>query len=220
VTLPSSSISESGDVSQANASMQGSYRTYVSSGNSGSLSPFREGIMDHQALAQLLGNYGEFVGAIAVVATLVYLALQIRENSRSTRALIEQSTAEFVSKVNLDAATDTDLAALVGRGLSDLAELEDHEIPRFMMWVLSSLRSYEIAHHQFAEGHLSEPIWHGMQGSIANLLQNESARKVWMVRKVTFSPNFQKFVDSLGIPEGLIPASRIAAALRGASADG
>ena len=26
--------------------------------------------MDHQAFAQLLGNYGEFVGAIAVVATL------------------------------------------------------------------------------------------------------------------------------------------------------
>ena len=29
--------------------------------------------MDHQAIAQLLGNYGEFVGAIAVVITLIYL---------------------------------------------------------------------------------------------------------------------------------------------------
>ena len=34
-----------------------------------------EGIMDHQAFAQLLGSYGEFVGAIAVVATLMYLAV-------------------------------------------------------------------------------------------------------------------------------------------------
>ena len=34
--------------------------------------------MDHQAFAQLLGNYGEFVGAVAVVATLIYLALQVR----------------------------------------------------------------------------------------------------------------------------------------------
>ena len=33
--------------------------------------------MDHQAFAQLLGNYGEFVGAIAVVVTLGYLAAQI-----------------------------------------------------------------------------------------------------------------------------------------------
>jgi len=34
--------------------------------------------MDQLTVAQLLGNYGEFVGAIAVVATLMYLAVQIR----------------------------------------------------------------------------------------------------------------------------------------------
>ncbi|MEZ5559164.1 MAG: hypothetical protein R3E86_11585 [Pseudomonadales bacterium] len=38
--------------------------------------------MDHQAFAQLLGNYGEFVGAIAVVATLLYLAAQVRNSNR------------------------------------------------------------------------------------------------------------------------------------------
>ena len=42
-----------------------------------------EEIMDHQAFAQMLGNYGEFVGAIAVVVTLVYLASQVRHNTRS-----------------------------------------------------------------------------------------------------------------------------------------
>ena len=34
-------------------------------------------------IAQLLGNLGEFFGAIAVVATLGYLAVQIRQNTRS-----------------------------------------------------------------------------------------------------------------------------------------
>jgi hypothetical protein len=34
--------------------------------------------VDHQTFAQLLGNYGEFVGAVAVVATLFYLAVQVR----------------------------------------------------------------------------------------------------------------------------------------------
>jgi hypothetical protein len=42
--------------------------------------------MDHQAFAQLLGNYGEFVGAIAVVATLFYLALQVRHSKEATEA--------------------------------------------------------------------------------------------------------------------------------------
>jgi len=54
--------------------------------------------MDHQAFAQLLGNYGEFLGAIAVVITLAYLAVQIRHskialdaNTRSVQAQIVQS---------------------------------------------------------------------------------------------------------------------------------
>ena len=33
-----------------------------------------------------LGALGEFVGAIAVVATLIYLAVQIRQNTRSMDA--------------------------------------------------------------------------------------------------------------------------------------
>jgi len=42
--------------------------------------------MDHQAFAQLLGNYGEFVGAIAVVATLFYLAVQVRHSKDAVEA--------------------------------------------------------------------------------------------------------------------------------------
>ena len=34
--------------------------------------------------SQLLGNYGEFIGAIAIVVTLIYLAVQLRQNTRAT----------------------------------------------------------------------------------------------------------------------------------------
>ena len=49
--------------------------------------------MNHQAFAQLLGNYGEFVGAIAVVATLFYLAVQVRTNTASMRTASRQSAS-------------------------------------------------------------------------------------------------------------------------------
>ena len=42
--------------------------------------------MDIQDLAQLLGNFGEFFGAIAVVVTLVYLAGQLRQNTKALRS--------------------------------------------------------------------------------------------------------------------------------------
>jgi hypothetical protein len=39
--------------------------------------------MDLMDTAQLLGNFGEFVGAIAVVITLIYLAIQVRHSSQT-----------------------------------------------------------------------------------------------------------------------------------------
>lgn len=62
--------------------------------------------MDHQALAQLLGNYGEFVGAIAVVVTLAYLAIQIRQNSKmmraQTRGVIAQNTVALFQSMDVE----------------------------------------------------------------------------------------------------------------------
>jgi hypothetical protein len=40
---------------------------------------------------QDLGSLGELIGGIAVVASLIYLALQIRQNTRSTHASMAQS---------------------------------------------------------------------------------------------------------------------------------
>ena len=50
--------------------------------------------MDHQAFAQLLGNYGEFIGSIAVLATLIYLAFQIRQNTAQLASASLQAMAD------------------------------------------------------------------------------------------------------------------------------
>jgi hypothetical protein len=51
--------------------------------------------MDHQAFAQMLGNYGEFLGSIAVLGTLIYLAVQIRHS----KELLERSQIISLSQV-------------------------------------------------------------------------------------------------------------------------
>ena len=87
--------------------------------------------MDHQAFAQLLGNYGEFFGAIAVVMTLFYLALQIRQNSRATQMSnshkLNEATRAFLAKIS----DSNELASIWRRGLMDLSMLTPEETLRF-----------------------------------------------------------------------------------------
>jgi hypothetical protein len=53
-----------------------------------------------------LANLGEFIGGVAVLVTLVYLAAQIRQNTRSVQASVVDSL------VGLEAFSDSRIAAL------------------------------------------------------------------------------------------------------------
>ena len=65
-----------------------------------------------------LGNLGELVGALAVIVSVAYLAIQIRQNTRSLRASafhnLSNSVANFLGTV----AHDSELSSLFMRGLA------------------------------------------------------------------------------------------------------
>jgi hypothetical protein len=66
-----------------------------------------------------LGNIGEFVGAIAVVATLVYLARQIRHSAEATRiAAYHQATQQLWSG-SIALSTDPGLAEIMAKAFEE-----------------------------------------------------------------------------------------------------
>ena len=79
--------------------------------------------MDHQAFAQLLGNYGEFVGAIAVVATLAYLAMQIRQNSAQLKINSYQTSVDRFQNQIANVTEDPAKFEMFRIGLTNYDEL-------------------------------------------------------------------------------------------------
>ena len=58
---------------------------------------------------EALGNLGDLIGGIGVIVTLIYLAIQIRQNTIEVRnaavqRMLEQSTAAFGSELAVRAA--------------------------------------------------------------------------------------------------------------------
>ena len=57
--------------------------------------------MDLMEITQLLGNLGEFLGAFAVLATLLYLAIQVRDASRAAKfAAVQANRAQRIAGFN------------------------------------------------------------------------------------------------------------------------
>jgi len=85
--------------------------------------------MDHQAFAQLLGNYGEFFASIGVLATLIYLSVQVRLARQESRAVLVQHRNDAVRELWLTLATDEKLAVAYGEGLEKVrgSKMPAHE---------------------------------------------------------------------------------------------
>jgi len=77
-----------------------------------------------------LGNIGEFVGAIGVIVSFVYLAIQIRQNTRTIRTSNYESVMNGMREYHALIAQDGELADIYMRGSEDLSSLEPREIVR------------------------------------------------------------------------------------------
>ena len=86
---------------------------------------------------QMLGSLGEFVGAFAVVATLIYLTIQVRhsrdameENTRLAQAAVLATTFEHFSQFRRHIIDNADVARLWREGCAG-RELNEDDRTRF-----------------------------------------------------------------------------------------
>jgi hypothetical protein len=80
--------------------------------------------MDAFQLFQLLGNLGEFFGAIAVVVTLIYLAIQIRQNSAQLRINSYQVSTERNRNLRDNVLADPENFSWFKAGLESYRQLD------------------------------------------------------------------------------------------------
>ena len=86
--------------------------------------------MDLASTIQILGNLGEFIGSIAVLITLLYLTVQVRqskdlleENRKLALSQVYQGRADVRTAIHREIATSAELSELVGRIRSEGPEI-------------------------------------------------------------------------------------------------
>ena len=97
---------------------------------------------------QDLGSIGEFVAAIATLATLVYLALQIRQNTRSVRASTHHAFVISGNAISF-ALAETEAAQLVIKAARSYGDLTPEEKFPYSMLMRASFAWYEDTYLQF-----------------------------------------------------------------------
>ena len=147
--------------------------------------------------AQLLGNFGEFVGAIAVVATLMYLAVQIRQSNRTNQhTAFHEALRDQVAAINL-LSSHAELSGIVYRGLADFDSLPEDEQRRFETWTLSLLRGAESLLYEVEHSRIEPEEWLGVREHLKFACSRPGFRQWWQhTRYDLFNRRLQDFINN------------------------
>lgn len=150
---------------------------------------------------QDLGSVGELIAALATVATLAYLALQIRQNTKQLR-----DNARALRLAEVRAATDGEIEfrrlLLANPDLDDALErgdqreeLDPEDARRFehILWEYS-LRS-QGRWYLVQQSVLSEDYWDRVSGFHIQYLRSKAARQWWSENRERFDPRFVENLD-------------------------
>ncbi len=106
-----------------------------------------------------LGSLGEFVAAIATIATLIYLAVQVRRNTAAGRATGTSEHTTVLNDFNYMLAQNDDLYRLYFDGLADPDSIAEPEVMKFDMLLGTYVSSLMQTYSLHCEGTLGEGIW-------------------------------------------------------------
>jgi hypothetical protein len=143
-----------------------------------------------------LGNIGEFVAAVGVIISLIYLAVQIRQNTASVRTSTHQQIVSVFSSLNAIVGSNRETGWLYMRGLQDPDELTEEEAAQFTWLFLSAIRIYENIFYQRRAGALDDPVWLSWVQSMKVILGSPGGRAWWEPRRFLFHDEFCRFVEA------------------------
>jgi hypothetical protein len=111
--------------------------------------------MSFMETAQLLGNLGDFIGAIVIVVTLIYLATQIRQNSDQLAAQSRYNIYKGRSDRTSLVALNNDIFEIFLKSRRN-DELSDAERLRISFFARGIFTFWEYEFREYEAGRLTE----------------------------------------------------------------
>lgn len=143
-----------------------------------------------------IATIANIFASAAVVLTLVFIGIQLKQNAELTRMAAAQTSAELLS-MNLGRIIESsDLADLITKdGAPDCwSRAERLRVTNFLS---ASFRHYEVLHTHRRFGVFEEELWGGTEARLRDSLESAAIRDWWQESKPFYAKSFVTYVDKI-----------------------
>ncbi|MGD8416681.1 MAG: hypothetical protein PVH91_06455 [Pseudomonadales bacterium] len=144
---------------------------------------------------EAIGAIGEALGAVGVILTLAYLAVQIRQNTRSQQTESYGRALDRVTTLQGRLSENAELADILLRGAVDHESLSANERVRFAWMFYEMFSAFEFIYHQSQSDAMPRDVWQRWADTLCWWMSYPGVRAWWSARPAPFTPDFSEFVD-------------------------
>jgi len=144
-----------------------------------------------------IGAIAELFAALGVIASLLYLAGQVRASTRASAVEAKLESTSLLSNFVDVLIAHPELLNLQVRGRADVNSLTKEEYLRFSNMALKAFWFFSAGHFQFRSGTLSEDDFHETRSVLRYWLRGPGCRLWWeKTGREMMSPTFREFVEA------------------------
>lgn len=144
-----------------------------------------------------IGAVAELAGALGVIASLMYVATQIRHSTRASSVEAKLATTGMLNEFMNMFIEDPELFDLFLRGRASTVNLSEGEYPRFSNLVMKVFWFCSACHFQRRTGTLQDEDWREIESILEFWLDGEGVREWWhRFGHQRFGKSFAGFVDT------------------------
>ena len=126
-----------------------------------------------------LGSIGELIGGLAVAVSLVYLAIQVRQSARTTRAEMLQHYSLALESELMALGRDPQASHVWNAGLRNWDDLSEAEQGQFGGMIAGLFTGFESTYNQYRSGLLEEDSWESYQKRLRWYMARRGVRAWW-----------------------------------------
>ena len=143
----------------------------------------------------MIGALGNILAALGVIFSLIYLAVQIKDQNKERRhsavSLLTSQWADLMSHLT----ASSDFGEIWLRGLLSFDDLDSQSKIRFGTFLGVFLKNTEGLYLHKIDGDLDQRIWRGMDRTLAELVTYPGVQSWWETRKQWHSDEFAELID-------------------------
>jgi len=139
----------------------------------------------------------QIIAAIAMIASLIFVGFQLRQNTEQIRIASVESYYNILSDHLSDTINNPELSELFNRGYNDADGLNTLEKNKLFNLYAKITRGYQVLHYQYKKNAFDTEFWDSAQNHLADLLLSKIYVEFWASRRHHYNGEFQELINNL-----------------------